>query len=166
VQFLHLKERVNASRRLGQMLTSRQLRQRLARCVSFLVPICALAQERSWSVSPCELLKHPGMYTETLVSVPGMVLVGAQEFTSHGYAGTEAPQSRIRVRGKTWWKISRRQTRSQTYIRKSRFSRIALPQQTGMIVSFARAKRLRNPKNSATSEEISPHQLSCRSDVG
>jgi hypothetical protein len=43
------------------------------------------AQERPWSVSPCELLKKPGMYTETLISVPGMVLVGTQEFTSHGY---------------------------------------------------------------------------------
>ena len=41
-------------------------------------------QERPWSVSPCELLKHPGMYNETLVSVPGLVLYGAGEFSMHG----------------------------------------------------------------------------------
>ena len=50
---------------------------------------CALArinaQERPWSVSPCELLKNPGMYDETLVSVPGLVLYGQQEFSTHGY---------------------------------------------------------------------------------
>lgn len=44
-----------------------------------------IAQERPWSVSPCELLKHPGMYDETMVSVPGLVLYGSQEFTSHSY---------------------------------------------------------------------------------
>ena len=71
----------------------------------------------------------------------------------------------IRAWGETSWKISRTQTLSQTYIRKSRFSRIALPQQTGMIVSFAKAKRLRNPRNAATSREISPHQLSCCSSL-
>jgi hypothetical protein len=50
--------------------------------------ICAiplLAQERPWTVSPCELLKKPGMYNETMVSVPGLVLVGPQQFTSHGF---------------------------------------------------------------------------------
>jgi hypothetical protein len=45
----------------------------------------ASAQERPWSVSPCELLKHPGMYDETMVSVPGLVLYGTHEFSSHGY---------------------------------------------------------------------------------
>jgi hypothetical protein len=50
-----------------------------------LSPEIVHAQERPWSVSPCELLKKPGMYTETLVSVPGMVLVGPHEFNSHGY---------------------------------------------------------------------------------
>ncbi len=42
------------------------------------------AQERPWTVSPCELLKNPGMYTETMVSVPGMILYGPSQFTSHG----------------------------------------------------------------------------------
>jgi len=49
---------------------------------------CAInlaAQERPWTVSPCELLKKPGMYTETMVSVPGLVFVGPQQFTSHGF---------------------------------------------------------------------------------
>ena len=45
----------------------------------------SVAQERPWSVSPCELLKHPGMYDETMVSVPGLVLYGGQEFTTHSY---------------------------------------------------------------------------------
>ena len=43
------------------------------------------AQERPWSVSPCELLKKPGMYGDTLVSVPGFVLYGPDQFTTHGY---------------------------------------------------------------------------------
>jgi hypothetical protein len=44
-----------------------------------------LAQERPWTVSPCELLKRPGMYIESLVNVPGLVLYGPNQFTSHGY---------------------------------------------------------------------------------
>ena len=51
----------------------------------FAVPALSVAQERPWSVSPCELLKHPGMYDETMVSVPGLVLYGGQEFTTHSY---------------------------------------------------------------------------------
>ena len=43
------------------------------------------AQERPWTVSPCELLKNPGLYLESLVSVPGLVLYGPSQFTSHGY---------------------------------------------------------------------------------
>lgn len=43
------------------------------------------AQERPWSVSPCELLKKPGMYGDTMVSVPGYVLYGPGQFTTHGY---------------------------------------------------------------------------------
>ncbi len=43
------------------------------------------AQERPWSVSSCELLKNPGMYNESLVSVPGLVLYGPHEFSTHGY---------------------------------------------------------------------------------
>jgi hypothetical protein len=43
------------------------------------------AQERPWSVSPCELLKNPGMYGDTLVSVPGLVLYGPGQFTVHGF---------------------------------------------------------------------------------
>lgn len=43
------------------------------------------AQERPWSVSPCELLKKPGMYGDTLVSVPGLILYGPGQFTTHGY---------------------------------------------------------------------------------
>src|SRR5271169_4548376 len=48
-------------------------------------PVCMIPQERPWSVSSCELLKNPGMYNETLVSVPGLVLYGTQEFSTHGY---------------------------------------------------------------------------------
>jgi hypothetical protein len=44
----------------------------------FAVPALSVAQERPWSVSPCELLKHPGMYDETMVSVPGLVLYGGR----------------------------------------------------------------------------------------
>ncbi len=45
-----------------------------------------IAQERPWSVSPCELLEDiPAMYGDTMVSVPGLVLYGGQEFTSHGF---------------------------------------------------------------------------------
>ena len=58
-------------------------------CFAGAVYICAptsgLAQERPWSVSSCELLKNPGMYDETMVSVPGLVLYGQQEFSTHGY---------------------------------------------------------------------------------
>ena len=43
------------------------------------------AQERPWTVSPCEVLKHPGMYTESLINVPGLVLYGPNQFTVHGY---------------------------------------------------------------------------------
>jgi hypothetical protein len=43
------------------------------------------SQERPWSVSPCELLKNPGMYGDTLVSVPGLVLYGPNQFTTHGF---------------------------------------------------------------------------------
>ena len=43
------------------------------------------AQERPWTVSPCELLKNPGMYLEALVNVPGLVLYGPNQFTTHGY---------------------------------------------------------------------------------
>jgi hypothetical protein len=43
------------------------------------------AQERPWSVSPCELLKKPGMYGDTMVSVPGLVLYGPDQFTTHGF---------------------------------------------------------------------------------
>lgn len=46
-------------------------------------------QERPWSVSPCELLKNPGMYNETLVSVPALLLYGGGEFTAHGYDCTD-----------------------------------------------------------------------------
>jgi hypothetical protein len=57
----------------------------LAAAVYSYAPALVLAQERPWSVSPCELLKKPAMYDETLVSVPGLVLYGSQDFTSHGY---------------------------------------------------------------------------------
>lgn len=43
------------------------------------------AQERPWTVSPCELIKRPGMYIESLVNVPGLVLYGSNQFTAHGY---------------------------------------------------------------------------------
>jgi hypothetical protein len=61
----------------------------LAAAAYFCSPTCVLAQERPWSVSSCELLKHPGMYDESLVSVPGLVLYGQQEFSSHGYDCTD-----------------------------------------------------------------------------
>ena len=64
----------------------------MARCSFLLLAalyICAparlSAQERPWSVSSCELLKNPGMYDESLVSVPGLVLYGQQQFTMHGF---------------------------------------------------------------------------------
>src|SRR5271163_1043757 len=53
--------------------------------VFIFVPICAQAQERPLSVSPCELVKNPGMYDESLVSVLGLVLYGQQLFTTHAY---------------------------------------------------------------------------------
>jgi len=57
----------------------------LAAAVCLWAPTRTLAQERPWTISPCELLKNPGMYTEALVSVPGLVLYGPDQFTSHGY---------------------------------------------------------------------------------
>ena len=64
----------------------------MARCAFLLLAVlyfCAqarlAAQERPWSVSSCELLKNPGMYDESLVSVPGLVLYGQHEFTIHGF---------------------------------------------------------------------------------
>ncbi len=57
----------------------------LAAVAYFCAPLCLLAQERPWSVSPCELLKSPGMYSESLVSVPGLILYDAKEFSTHGY---------------------------------------------------------------------------------
>ena len=56
----------------------------LALVLAAFVPMLS-AQERPWSVSPCELLKKPGMYGDTLVSVPGLVLYGPDQFTTHGY---------------------------------------------------------------------------------
>jgi hypothetical protein len=49
------------------------------------VPIQLWSQERPWAVSPCELLKNPGMYGDTLVSVSGLILYGPKQFTTHGY---------------------------------------------------------------------------------
>lgn len=57
--------------------------RRLALVLALALPIAA--QERPWSVSPCELLKKPGMYGDTMVSVPGFVLYGTDQFTTHGY---------------------------------------------------------------------------------
>jgi len=59
-------------------------------CALVLVSVFSLAsslaaQERPWSVSPCELLKKPGMYGDTMVSVPGLVLYGPDQFTTHGF---------------------------------------------------------------------------------
>ena len=51
----------------------------------FVLAVSMRAQERPWSVSPCELLKNPGMYGDTLVSVPGLVLYGPGQFTTHGF---------------------------------------------------------------------------------
>ena len=49
----------------------------------------SLAQERPWSLSSCELVKNPGMYDESLVSVTGLVLFNQHEFTAHGYDCTD-----------------------------------------------------------------------------
>src|SRR5271167_5278475 len=62
----------------------------VARCAFKLAALISLAtsllaQERPWSVSPCELLKNPGMYGDTLVSVTGLVLYGPDQFTTHSY---------------------------------------------------------------------------------
>src|SRR5271157_4900126 len=64
---------------------------RRALCLAAILSLAAapLAQERPWSVSPCELLKKPGMYGDTLVSVPGLVLYGPDQFTTHGYDCTD-----------------------------------------------------------------------------
>jgi hypothetical protein len=51
----------------------------------FFLALSVRAQERPWSVSPCELLKKPGMYGDTMVSVPGLVLYGRDQFTTHGF---------------------------------------------------------------------------------
>jgi hypothetical protein len=51
----------------------------------FCAPARLSAQERPWSVSSCELLKNPGMYDESLVSVPGLVLYDQKQFTTHGF---------------------------------------------------------------------------------
>ena len=51
----------------------------------FCAPTTLPAQERPWSVSSCELLKNPDMYDESLVSVPGLVLYGPEQFSTHGY---------------------------------------------------------------------------------
>ena len=51
----------------------------------FCAPTRLPAQERPWSVSSCELLKNPGMYDESLVSVPGLVLYDQKQFTIHGF---------------------------------------------------------------------------------
>ena len=60
-----------------------------AAAICFCAPVRILAQERPWSVSSCELLKNPGMYNETMVSVPGLVLYGQREFSTHGYDCTD-----------------------------------------------------------------------------
>src|SRR5271167_4621291 len=52
---------------------------------SLFLPPTGVAQERPWSVSPCDLLKNPGMYGDTLVSVTGLVLYGPDQFTTHSY---------------------------------------------------------------------------------
>jgi len=57
----------------------------LASALLAATPFLLHAQERPWTVSPCELLKHPGMYIESLVNVPGLVLYGPNQFTAHGY---------------------------------------------------------------------------------
>jgi hypothetical protein len=57
----------------------------LAMVFYFYTPLSLPAQERPWSVSSCELLKNPGMYDESLVSVPGLVLYSQQQFTMHGF---------------------------------------------------------------------------------
>ena len=79
------------SRRLREMIQKRSTAVTLAMACLVAAAVCfsatedVCAQERPWSVSPCELLKNPGMYTETLVSVPGLVLYGVEQFSSHGY---------------------------------------------------------------------------------
>jgi len=87
--FTRIRTASHALRRLREML------QRLSIAATVVVvclagahifaPMKVHSQERPWSISPCELLKNPGMYTESLVSVPGLVLYGPDQFTSHGY---------------------------------------------------------------------------------
>lgn len=66
------------------LLTGAAMRALLLSSV-FVLGASMRAQERPWSVSPCELLKKPGMYGDTLVSVPGLVLYGPGQFTTHGF---------------------------------------------------------------------------------
>jgi hypothetical protein len=61
----------------------------LAVAACWCAPAGALAQERPWTVSSCELLKNPGMYGDTLVSVPGLVLYGPEQFTIHCFDCTD-----------------------------------------------------------------------------
>ena len=78
-------------------------------------------------------------------------------------AGTKAPKSRIRVRGKTPCKISSTQTHSKTCTGNLRLSRIALAKRTRMMRSFAKANWCRKPRKSSTKSLNSPRQLCCRS---
>jgi len=73
-------------------LKSRPVPLRALVLVAAAIATCAVllsAQERPWSVSSCELLKNPGMYGDTLVSVPGLVIYGQQEFTTHSFDCTD-----------------------------------------------------------------------------
>ena len=72
-----------------QSLAAAHLMMCLAAAICFCSPAALSAQERPWTVSPCELLKHPGMYDESLVAMPGLVIYGQQQFTSHGYDCTD-----------------------------------------------------------------------------
>ena len=48
-------------------------------------PVETAAQERPWSVTPCQAMADPTKYDETMITVPGAVTYGPGEFVIHGY---------------------------------------------------------------------------------
>ena len=55
----------------------------LAVTVGFLLSATLAAQERPFDVTACQLVEHPDRYNEGMVSVDGLITVGAEEFMLH-----------------------------------------------------------------------------------
>jgi plasmid maintenance system killer protein len=56
----------------------------LAIAFACVTSVAGLAQERAWDVTPCQLIVHPDLFTESLVTVDGIVLMDGDELTLHG----------------------------------------------------------------------------------